>query len=718
MKSYEEMQYFDKQEKLVSIICQKTQNANPHFFRNMVAYYFAKVASMMRANIATQDRGVIPVNLYVINLATSGQGKGYSTNIIEEQVIASFKDRFLHETFPVVSEKNLQKLGVAKAIKKNIDEDTAHEMVHKEFENLGELAFSFDSATVPAVKQMRHKLLMANAGSMNMEIDEIGSNLVGNLDVLTTFLELYDMGKVKQKLVKNTAESVRNSEIDGKTPTNMLLFGTPSKLLAGDKTEAEFISMLETGYARRCIFGYQPNNYKINKFTAEEVFNMMTDTTSATYLQQLSQELYILADALHFNREIQIDKDMTLLLIEYQMQCEDRANALPEHQEIQKAELTHRYFKVLKLAGVYAYIDNCIDITEDHLYAAIKLVEDSGRAFQEMLTRERNYVKLAKYIAAVDKEVTHVDLMEDLPLYKGGEAHRKELINLATVWGYKNNIIIKKSVVDGIEFMRGESLKEVNLDEINISYGTKLAEDYFNDTAKFDEIHNLTQLDGYHFTNHKLIDGYRKEENCIPGCDMIILDIDGTTTIETATNLFKDYKFHLYTTKSHKPDSHRFRMIFPLSHRVKLEAVDYKQFMDNIYDWLPFEVDRQTNQRSRKWASHKGDYLNNNGIPLDAFMFIPKTTKCDETKKTIIDLGNLTNLERWFIKETANGNRSNNLVRYALMLVDTGMEFDTIKNNVLILNSKLNDPLEETEILGTIMITVSKAIIAKATNKP
>lgn len=49
------------------------------------------------------------------------------------------------------------------------------------------------------MKQMRHKLLMADAGSVNLQIDEIGSNLVGNVDVLNTFLELYDMGLIKPK---------------------------------------------------------------------------------------------------------------------------------------------------------------------------------------------------------------------------------------------------------------------------------------------------------------------------------------------------------------------------------------------------------------------------------------------------------------------------------------------------------------------------------------
>ena len=220
-------------EKIVDVLCAKTQNDSALFFRVQVAYYFAKVASMMRAQILTHDRGKLPINLYAINLASSGQGKGHSTNIIEEHVINQFRERFLEETFTELSDKNLALLTCKRALrKKEEDEDAERARVDKkEFDLLGNLAFSFDSGTTAAVKQMRHKLLMANAGSMNMEIDEIGSNLLGNVEVLTTFLELFDVGKVKQKLTKNTAENTRGEEIEGHTPTNMMLFGTPIQII-------------------------------------------------------------------------------------------------------------------------------------------------------------------------------------------------------------------------------------------------------------------------------------------------------------------------------------------------------------------------------------------------------------------------------------------------------------------------------------------------------
>jgi hypothetical protein len=710
MKDLDTVNYFEPAEKLVDILCKKTQNSNPLFFRILVAYYLAKIASMMRTDIKTHDRGVIPVSLYAINLAVSGAGKGHATNIVEESVIHKFKQRFLEETFPIISQTNLAKLANKRAAKKGADPDEELEKVEREFNNLGQLAFSFDSGTPAAIKQMRHKLLMSDCGSINLEMDEMASNLLGNVDVLTTFLELFDKGKIKQKLTKNTTENTRSEEIDGQTPTNLMLFGTPSKLLNGTKVEDEFFSMLDVGYARRCLFGYVRSADKRTDLTPEEIYDLLTDNATEDYLEDFSDYLANLADMANFRRTILIDRTVSLLLIEYKLQCEKLAEDFPEHEDIRKAELSHRYFKALKLAGTYAFIDTSSHITEDHLYNAIKLVEDSGEAFESIFTRDRNYVKLAKYIASVKREVTHVDLVEDLPFYKGSESQKRELMGLAIAYGYKNNIIIKRQFNDGIEFLRGESLQETDVNKLIISHSADLAYNYSNDYAPFDKLHKLTQISSYNWTNHHLLNGHRNEENSIQGFNLVVIDVDEGTSVDTARLLLKEYKYHIYTTKSHTPTKNRFRIVMPLSHTLKLDAKDFKEFMNNVYEWLPFSVDAQTNQRSRKWSSNSNTYYDNDGQLLNALLFIPKTAKNEERKQRIQDQQSLTNLERWFVNNTGSGNRSNQLIKYALLLVDSGLDTEAVKNSVLALNNKIPDKMEEAEIFSTILVTAGKAI--------
>ena len=710
MKTFEEMEYHPASEKLVSILCSKTQNSNPLFFRVLVGYYFSLVASMMRTTIATHDRGDIPVNLYALNLSTSGSGKGFSTNIMENGVIHLFRQRFLEETFPILAEQNLPKLAVKRANRKSTDPDEELARVQKEFDNLGSLVFSFDSGTPAAVKQMRHKLLMADAGSVNLQIDEIGSNLVGNVDVLNTFLELYDMGLIKQKLVKNTSENVRSEEIVGRTPTNMLLFGTPAKLLNGGKTEEELYSMLETGYARRCFFGYSRSSNKTLELTPEQVYTMLTNQDSDKFLEEFSAKLENLADIINVNKRLQMSKETSLLLIEYRLKCEREAEQYPEHEEIKKAEISHRYFKALKLAGAYAFVDDSPELTQDHLYQAIKLAEESGDAFNRLLTRDRPYVKLAKYIASCKREVTQADMVEDLPFYRGATGQKQEMLNLAIAYGYKNNIIIKKSFSDGIEFLRGETLKESSLDRCVISYSNDIALNYVNEFAPFDKLHKLTQINGMHWVAHHLANGHRNEENCIAGFNLVVFDVDGGTNLSTVKLLLKNYKFLIYTTKRHTDEENRFRIIMPINYQLELDAKDYKEFMSNIYEWLPFEVDTATNQRARKWLSCEGHHEYNDGEVLDALPFIPKTSKNEARKELMNSQQSMDNLGRWVINNIGDGNRNNMLLRYSMILLDAGFDFEAIRTKVIALNDKIPDKLEEAEIMATIMTTVMKTI--------
>lgn len=713
MKTFEEMDYHPKSEALVQVLCSKTQNSNPLFFRVLVGYYFGVVASMMRASIATHDRGDIPVNIYALNLSTSGSGKGFSTNIIENQVIHLFRQRFLEETFPQLAEVNLPKLAVKRANRKATDPDQELERVQKEFDAAGHMVFSFDSGTPAAVKQMRHKLLMADAGSVNLQIDEIGSNLVGNVDVLNTFLELYDVGLIKQKLTKNTNENTRGEEIIGRTPTNMLLFGTPSKLLNGGKTEEELYSMLETGYARRCLFGYSRAGNKETHLTPEQVYDMLTNQASNQTLVDLADKLELLADMSNVNRKILMSKEVSLLSIEYRLKCEKEANTLPEHEEIKKAEISHRYFKALKLAGAYAFIDSSPELTEDHMYNAIKLVEESGKAFNQLLTRDRNYVKLAKYIATVRRDVTQADLVEDLPFYRGAAAQKSEMLSLATAWGYKNNILIKKSFSDGIEFLRGESLQETNMARLTVAYSTDITEGYINEYAPWEKLHVLTQKQGLHWVAHHLTDGYRNEENCIAGFNLVVIDVDGGVGLSTVQLLLKNYTYLIYTTKRHTEEDHRFRLILPINYTLSLDAKEYKELMNNIYEWLPFTVDTQTNQRARKWLSHNGQYFYNDGEVLDVLPFIPKTSKNEERRLLLESQQDMDNLERWVVNNIGDGNRNNMLLRYAMILVDAGFSFDNVNSRVKAMNDKIPDKLDEAEIMSTIMVSVAKAISKK-----
>lgn len=714
MLSVDQMQYHPTSEKLTAILCNKTQNTNPLFFRIQVGYWFSVMASMMRCKIKTHDTGDVPVNMYALNLSPSGTGKGKSMNLMENKVLHLFRSKFMETTFPALAEKNIPILNQKRANRKSVDPDEELVRTQKEFDDLGPLMFSFSEATSPAIKQMRHKLLMAEAGALNLQIDEIGSNLIGNMDAFNTYLELYDVGGIKQKLIKSSSDSKRVEEIVGQTPANMLAFGTPAKLLDGGKIEEELYSLLETGYARRCLFGYSRNTNKLLELTAQQVYDLTASQDNDNYLASLAQRFENLADMVNVNKQLIMSKDTALAIIEYRLECEKKAAQYLEHEEIKKAELAHRYFKAMKLAGAYAFVDDSPELTLDHFHYAVKLVEESGEAFLKLLHRDKPYAKLAKFLGATGRELTQADLVEELPFYRGSASQKQEMMSLAIAYGYKNNILIKKSVSDSIEFYRGESLKEVDLNQMTLAYSVDMTTDYRNERVPFDKLHRLTQAPNMHWTNHHLADGYRRDENIIPGFDMLVLDIDKGTPLDMARNLMAKYRYLLYTTKRHTEAEHRFRMIVPMNFRLEMDGKEYKEFMANVTEWLPFQIDEQANQRARKWLTNPGHYEYHDGEAFDALPFIPKTSKNEERKRIIDSQQSMDNLERWMINNIADGNRNNMLHRYAMMLVDSGFDQHTVAERVSSLNSKLIDKLSEEEILATVLVSVKRAIEKRA----
>ena len=690
-------------------MCAKTQNSERMFFRIANSYYWGVLASQMHAKVEGWGGSQLPINIYAMNLSPSGTGKGYSTGLVEDQVINRFRETFMENTFPLAAEQRMKALAARRALRKGTDATDEYEALLKEYNTIGSLLFSFDSATVPAVKQLRHKLNMADAGGVNLQVDEIGANLVGQTEVLNAFLELYDKGKIKDKLVKSSVENTRYESIEGSTPTNMLLFGTPSKLLDSGLTQKHLTEMLEMGYARRCFFGYVPRVKKNVTADAATLVNQMFNTTSDATLDQLSCDLEQLADISNMNKIVRIEQAEAIYLMEYKIHCDKRAECLKEHENIMRSELENRFFKVLKLAAAYAFRDYSPNITIDHLEAAMRLAEDSGEHFARLMAPEYDYEKVARFLADCDTGVTLPDLEQALPCFRGSKQIKDQMIEYAVAWGYRHNIIVKKLYDGNILFLRGETLKQTNTDEMILSTSLKLAEGYKASRIKFEDLEQLGSMDNGHWANHHFEGGYRREDHTLAGFNMIVLDVDGTLPLATAKELLKEYKCFFYTTKRHQNEDKldRYRIILPTNYELHLDREEYKMFMDNVMASLPFEMDESCNQRNKKWLTCESAETHfNEGELFDVIPYIPRTAKNEEREARFKDQKDLDNLERWVLNNTGDGNRNKQLYNYAMVLVESGLEFIDIGERVRSLNNKLMDKLTEEELQATILKSI------------
>lgn len=510
LPEFNEMEFDKTSEVIVDSLVNQTQTDMRNFYRMATTYQLCVMASMMNCTVNTADRGDIPVNAYIINLATSGAGKGMSSNILEDKVVYKFRKEFVEGVYPTISNITLQKKAEERSLITGIPFEDEMVTLEKEFSEAGELPYDYDSGTAPAFKQIRHKCLVGGIGALNLVIDEVGSMLGDSTDLLNMYLQSYDVGKIKQKLIKNTKDAIRTKEIEGRVPCNMLLFGTQDRLLDGGATEVAFESMLGTGFARRCLFGFSSNSDKLKDMSPEEIYNKAVSGDNTNELELIAEQFGKLANTNNFNKVVRMEKEVNILLIEYRLDCEEKANNIPNNSYIHKAELMHRYFKVLKISGAYAFKDGSDVVTKEHLFSAIKLAEDSGRAFNKLMDSEKPHIKLAKYIADSKYPVNRADFTADLPSYTGTESHKRELISLAMAYGQSNNISITSIGEDGVTLYSGERLQETDLDRLIISFSDHITENYRNDEVPFNKLYKGLNTIGYNFVNHHLED---KKEN-------------------------------------------------------------------------------------------------------------------------------------------------------------------------------------------------------------
>jgi hypothetical protein len=720
MKKYEGFGYYPLMDNLVDILVTRTGARDRSFFRTLTNFYFTQVASNMRCSINTLDRGNIPINFYGISLATSGVGKGYSTNIMVDEVLGGFRKEFMEVLLPFISDFWLDKIANRVVQASSLDYDEALDKVKREYESLGEHLFSFDSGTLAGLRQLRHKLLMGKIGALSFIADEIGTNLTkqATLEVIEAFLDLFDVGKLGDKLLVNSAERKRNKQIYGRTPANMLLFGTPDKLFDGSTTESTFRTLLTTGLSRRCFYAYSDKLEKDFEQSAEEIYEQSINLTSKGSLQTYYDLFKSLADSMHYNVKLTLGKEEAIFLIRYRKDCERAALKIPSIEQEKIAELEHSYFKVLKLAGAYAFIDKSDRITIDHLKYAITCGLDSTKVFQEKIVNQpKPHTRLLKYLCSKgDTPSTLADMANDLPFFPKAKMAREELFTLATSEGYINNITLTHKVENDVDIYIAKQLEETNLSELIVAYSDRISDGYQNIGIEFDELDKLVTYEGYHWINHHLeeVDGncHRDESSIIQGFNLIVLDLDKNVDVDTARLILQDYTYIIYTTKRHTEEENRFRIIVPTSHIVELDAVEFPRFMRNVYEWLPFEADEQTAQRSRKWLANKGKCWVNRGKKLlDSHQFIPHTNKAKALNTYNRTYTNLPNLERWYLRRIEEGDgRNNTLLKYALVLVDSGLEKSEIMDKLLALNSRINPPMSEARIHSTIGVTVTKRL--------
>lgn len=670
----------------------------------------------------------MPVNAFAIAFAESGYGKNYSQNILEGEIFNEFEDKFMSYTYRAMADQSIASRAVEMAASSGEDINDVEAELRNDFAQNGHFLFAFPEGTSPALKQLSKSINLAGCGAASLEMDEIGSNLLNNSEIVATFLELYDVGHTKDKLIKVTKDSKRSRPVKGHTPANFFGFGTPVNVFDGSRVEEAFLNWCRIGYGRRCFFAYGDINLKNqSKLTRDEIFAALTNPKAKKELLGLRAKFGDLARLEFVGKDIMVNEETEKFRMDYQAHCNERAEVISEYKPIERTEMTHRHVKALKLAGAYAFVDGSTEVSVAHLQYAIAVTERSGDALYRILNQPRPHIRLANFLVDFDKPVTESDLLEFLPFYAGSVSHKRDLMNLAMSYGYKRAMAITAYKEANVNFYTGTALTENDLSECIISTapeGLQFAADgYSNGSPSFAQLPKYLANTSGNFCNHWLEGGdvgkgKRSKATTIAGCNMVVFDVDSTKTPpEILTKLLGEYNHIIYTTKSHTAKAPRYRLILPLSHKITLEDEQYKTLCKNIAYWLPVEVDLPALQRERKYRHYANSkvFAVLDKESINVMPYYPNTQQCDELDSIKGKVVSLSGMKRWVVRTaTEEGNRNNTLHRYASFLSEHSKDFKFIEKSVNEVNGMLPEPLSESEIAGTVL----KSIKAKLDGNP
>lgn len=711
--------YHPRSEQIVDVLTTRVQNNDRAFFRLTTYYYLCKLASNMHVTIKTVTNNSLPVNCFALSFAESGYGKNYSLSILEDQIFGKFREAFVHSTFINAANKSIVQKANEIAVRSGEDIADLEAELTLEFQKAGHIFFDFSEGTVPALKQVRRPMLLAKAGAVSLELDELGQSFLNMRELLTALLELYDVGKIKEKLVKSSAENARGRSLSGNTPTNFFGFGTPQNVFDGGSTEDAMRAFFDIGYARRSFFAYGDQPRTLGTKTTDEIYNELMGANQTNIVSTLANHFESLADLSLANTVLPVGETASRFYIDYQLFCTRRAEKMNPYRPIEKVEMGNRHVKALKLAGAMAFADKEQEITVQYLKYAIKATEESGIALSKLLNQPRAYVRLANFLSQYGQAVTEADLVELLPFYKGTVTNKRDMIKLATAHGHRNAIAITQYKEADVTFYKGSQLVPNDNSELVLTHSKDIADNYTNSThsasvlaAKFFSKQNIHYCN-HHLKNGEVGKGHRCKQGVLEGFNYAIFDIDdGKLAPQTLSKLLGNVNHIIATTKSHTDKNPRYRLILPLSHKLFLNDEQYKQYCTNLAFWLPVPADTSAFQREKKfrtWNTAKV-WSKLDGENLNAMRFYPSTAISDELVTEQGKVVNLKGLQRWVVVNCIMGQRNQIMYRYACILAEYGKSQDFIADKLKEVNGLLQDPLSADELDSTVLKSIQQKV--------
>ena len=661
-----------------------------------VHYVLSLAASLKRVTLKGLDEDRVPLNYYGITFANSGRGKDLSVSIamkFVEPIIDAYNSRL---SDLVISHQE-----------QNVD------MSIPSLEN--------KEGTTSGFLQDRNVLDVLKVGSTNIRVEELVSVLKSSdfEQVLNMLTESWQEGSNASRSFKSYMSPKINF-----VPANCLLYSSPEGFRnEGNKQFQGFVDNLSNGMARRSYVVFDESDVQIEAEPTVESLKIYSENIKIAKQRSKDMSDYLSNIILNCNKTIEFTVEAELVVKKYEIINKNIVAKSPLMKNAVKAEMLSRAYKIRRLAGLYALYDGSIEVSIENVNDAIEWAESLSKDLIIALNAETIAEKIFDYLDKVEKYSSQTDVMK---YYKMTVKDFKENIDEVYTVAYDNGSTMQSKVFDKeakvikYNLIKGE-LTEA--DQMICSTSNSMSDDFVQQKIGYKNLPDLVMGKyGKNYSAGLFLNNKRNKDNYIKRQNLIIFDVDEGMSIEDAKLFLSQYRGFIATTRNHLKEKNgkvleRFRIVLVSKYIFNLDHEEYKHTITNFALLHNLTVDFPVIEPSRLYYSNpesevthlEGDEL------IDLRAYIPETKEVEVTKKSI-ELGeqydggeNINGFDKYFLMQTSQGNRNNNLVKYGFALITKkNLDFESAKAKVLSLNSMLPDPLSESELERTVFKSMSR----------
>lgn len=640
--------------------------------------------------------------------------------------------------------KNAEKKYPSKTEKVSADLQIARQhYIKSHFPRMPELDLS--DGTREGLIAERISLKTLGVGCTSIVISELAKQLRGIRANDTSFLdlvmEIYDTGNNKGKAVKGDSEKKTVERL----PNNLLAYTTMDIVMKCPKKRQTFIELFLEGYARRSFIVYDQTKEVLPYFQSKDDWLKQNKSgqkkESTSYiLQELSQ---LQTDVLkNVGQIVPLDDDASYAVYEYEQNLLRRIES-GQVSKTSKHEVKGRFWKALKLAGVFAVIQRKKLVDVQSVEDAINFTEHFGNysvRFLDELTTEQT---------AIENATDYIEELWDLAMKRESDTGEKGYFNLGDVnksLGRKASKSRKKELIEemqdyaitqGYMFVLTKIKREERYmleklprtEDIPVTISL-CADDHLSEGYKWVEGDECTLETALALTTcgnysaGKFKGEHRSKADWQGGNTMLIFDVDTGTTIEETKSMFIDTACAIMPTKSHQKEKNgvvcdRFRVFLPLA--FPIDFTDAKQFtriMKNVAESFNLTFDTATADPSRMFYRASDEafsqaWFNEYALHFIDWRMFNHETMGEQELKQVARMHNATfraeNKSKEFVEKCVrklcqnryhDGNRNNTLFRALRWCRDAG--FTQAEAEALMLDVTSSSPLPVDEFKTTV----------------